>query len=195
MKIFLYILISFNLFFALDNVEWKILSENPVFIKVLKTDYPHCHAEIIIHEPIDNILKVIEDVNNYKFFFDSIELSVKNDDEQVRLGIDMPFPFTDRDYTVKFSRSIDNNDISYLYHPIVTDNFPLDDNYIRLTEARGGWVLSKIDDRKTLVIYKWNGDMKGDFPQWAYSTAWIKQGNEIMLNLDKEVKKRNSLND
>ena len=37
--------------------------------------------------------------------------------------------------------------------------------------------------------------MRGDFPQWAYTRAWIKQGNEIMLNLEEEVKRRNSLND
>ena len=174
-------------------MNWEVLSEEPVFIKVLKSDYPNCQAEIVIDESIDNILKVIEDVDNYKLFFDSIEVSVKNDEGHVRLGIDMPFPFTNRDYTVKFSRSVDSNEISYLYNPIVTDNFPLDDNYIRLIEARGGWVLSKINDRKTLVVYKWNGDMRGDFPKWAYSTAWVKQGNEIMLNLEKEVKRRNNL--
>ena len=174
-------------------MNWEVLSEEPVFIKVLKSDYPNCQAEIVIDESIDNILKVIEDVNNYKLFFDSIEVSVKNDEGHVRLGIDMPFPFTNRDYTVKFSRSASSSEISYLYNPIVTDNFPIDDDYIRLIEARGGWVLSKINDRKTLVVYKWNGDMRGDFPKWAYSTAWVKQGNEIMLNLEKEVKRRNNL--
>lgn len=193
MKIHISILLCLNLFFASGNMNWEVLSEEPVFIKVLKSDYPNCQAEIVIDESIDNILKVIEDVNNYKLFFDSIEVSVKNDEGHVRLGIDMPFPFTNRDYTVKFSRSVDSNEISYLYNPIVTDNFPIDDDYIRLIEARGGWVLSKINDRKTLVVYKWNGDMRGDFPKWAYSTAWVKQGNEIMLNLEKEVKRRNNL--
>ena len=37
--------------------------------------------------------------------------------------------------------------------------------------------------------------MRGDFPKWAYTKAWIKQGNEIMLNLEREVKRRNNLND
>ena len=55
--------------------------------------------------------------------------------------------------------------------------------------------VSKIEDKKTLVIYNWNGDMRGDFPQWAYTKAWTKQGNEIILNLKEEVKRRNNLND
>tara|TARA_Y100001970_G_scaffold134911_2_gene166062 strand:+ start:60444 stop:61031 length:588 start_codon:yes stop_codon:yes gene_type:complete len=195
MKIFLYILISFNFLISSNESDWNILSEEPVLIKVMETHYPHCQAEIIIHETIDNILKVIEDVNSYKLFFDSIVISDMNANGEVRLGIDMPFPFSDRDYTVKFNRLEGDNIISYLYNPIVSENFPLDDNYIRLTEARGGWILTKIKDNKTLVTYKWNGDMRGDFPKWAYSRAWVKQGNEIMLNLKNEVKRRNKSND
>ena len=38
----------------------------------------------------------------------------------------------------------------------------------------------------------WNGDMRGDFPNWAYNRSWVKQGNEIMLDLRDEIKKRNS---
>ena len=189
----LYILIIFS--YLLPSNNWEVISEKPILIKVFRGDYPNCQAEIIIDESIDDILTVIEDVNNYKLFFDSIVISIKNDEEQVRLGIDMPFPFSDRDYTVKFNRLVNGDEISYLYNPIVTDNFPLEDNYIRLIEARGGWVLSKINDKKTLVVYKWNGDMRGDFPKWGYSQAWKKQGNEIMLNLEQEVKRRVNSND
>ena len=50
---------------------------------------------------------------------------------------------------------------------------------------------SKIPEENGIrVIYKWNGDMKGNFPNWAYQKAWLTQGNEIMLNLRKEVNKR-----
>ena len=162
---------------------------------MLKSDYPHCHAELIIDESINDILRVIEDVNNYKLFFDSINISDINDKREVRLGIDMPFPFSNRDYTVKFNRLDGKNKVSYLYDSIISDDFPEDRSYIRLIHARGGWILSKIEDKKTLVVYKWNGDIRGNFPQWAYTKAWIRQGNEIILNLEQEVKRRNNLND
>ena len=41
-------------------------------------------------------------------------------------------------------------------------------------------------------MYDWNGDMRGNFPNWAYSQAWIRQGREIMLDLREEINKRNS---
>ena len=195
MKKYFIILLILNFLWSSDNIVWEVLTEQPVFIKVLKSNYPHCHAELVIDESIDNILKVIQDVNSYKVFFDSIDISDINDKGEVRLGIDMPFPFSNRDYTVKFNRLDERNKISYLYDSIITDDFPEDKNYIRLIYAKGGWILSKIEDKKTLVIYNWNGDMRGDFPQWGYTKAWTKQGNEIMLNLEEEVKRRNNLND
>ena len=57
---------------------------------------------------------------------------------------------------------------------IITGDFPEDKDYIRLLHARGGWILSKIVDKKTLVVDRWNGDMRGDFPKWAYTKAWTK---------------------
>ena len=45
----------------------------------------------ILKNSIENVLDVIEDVNNYKLFFDSIVISTRNSYDQVRWGIDMPF--------------------------------------------------------------------------------------------------------
>ena len=192
---YFFIIFILNILIASDSMTWEILNEKPILIKVLRSDYPHCEAELIIDESIEAVLNIIKDVNHYKLFFDSINISDMNEEGEVRLGIDMPFPFSNRDYTVKFNRLEEENKISYLYSPIVTNDFPEDKNYIRLVDATGGWILSKQEDNKTLVVYAWNGDMRGDFPKWAYASAWVKQGNEIMLNLEKEVKRRNNLND
>jgi len=176
-----------------DENKWETLQDNPVLIKVLKEDYPKCSTQIIIDSSVENILDVIEDVSNYKIFFDSIVISDINDNDQVRLGIDMPFPFSSRDYTVKFNRNESATEVNYLYKSIVSKDFKEDKNYVRLTDAKGGWTISKIsNDEGILVTYTWNGDMRGDFPSWAYTRAWIKQGNEIMLNLKTEVNKRNN---
>ena len=171
--------------------EWKIMQEGNIWIGVIESEYPKCKAEIFIDEPLDAILNVIDDVSNYKYFFDSIIISDINNNNEVRLAIDMPLLFTDRDYTVKFHKIEDSNSIKYLYDAVVSDSYPEQRSFVRLKNAQGGWVLTSLDLNKTQVEYYWNGDMGGNFPDWAYSKAWIKQGNEIMSNLKKEVKKRN----
>ena len=178
--------------FLFSNTNWEVLRDKDVLIKAFIGDYPHCRAELLINYPMDRVLDVIEDVGNYKSFFSSIVISDINEFNEVRLAINMPFPFTDRDYTVKFKRLEDNNSISYLYEPIITQSFPEDRKYIRLIDARGGWTLVSIDNNSTLVMYDWNGDMRGNFPSWAYNKAWIRQGSEIMLDLREEINKRNA---
>ena len=170
--------------------EWQVIQDSDIWIGVVKSDYPECKAEILIAEPLDAILNVIEDVSNYKYFFDSIVISDINNNNEVRLAIDMPLLFTDRDYTVKFHKIEDSNSIKYLYDAVVSDSYPEQRSFVRLKNAQGGWVLTSLDLNKTQVEYYWNGDMDGNFPDWAYSKAWIKQGNEIMSNLKNEVKKR-----
>ena len=59
-----------------------------------------------------------------------------------------------------------------------------------MINAQGGWYINYVDSIHTKVIYRWNGEMLGNFPDWAYTKAWIKQGNEIMSNLNQEVKRR-----
>ena len=187
----LIILIIINCF-LFSNSNWEVLNKEEVLIKVLKSDYPHCEAELIINHSIDRVLDVVEDIENYKLFFKSVVISDANKQDEVRLAINMPFPFTDRDYTIKFRRLETDSTVSYLYNPIVTEDFPEDKQYVRLIDARGGWTLLRLDNQKTLVTYAWNGDMRGDFPNWAYRKSWTKQGNEIMLDLRKEINKRNS---
>ena len=186
-----YIIALFLNCFLFADINWKILKDKEILIKVFKEDYPQCRAEITINHPIDVVLDVIEDVENYKYFFTSIVISDINDSNDVRLAINMPFPFSDRDYTVKFKPVKDDGKVSYLYEPIITEEFPESKDYIRLVDARGGWTLISLDNKNTLVRYEWNGDMRGDFPKWAYSQAWVRQGTEIMLDLKKEINKRN----
>ena len=186
------ILFSFISFlFCVDILEtWHILQKDSIYIKYKYDKFPICSASISIDENINNVLAVVEDIKNYKIFFDSIIISEINDNDEVRLAIDMPFPFSNRDYTVKFSKIKDNLDINFLYHPVNSNFYPQDKDFIRLINAQGGWYINYIDSLHTDVKYIWNGEMLGNFPEWAYNKAWIKQGNEIMSNLYDEVKKR-----
>ena len=52
-----------------------------------------------------------------------------------------------------------------------------------LINAKGKWRLSPIDNNLIQVSYLWNGELRGDFPSWSLSKAWIKHANEVLGNL------------
>ncbi|MBT6870912.1 MAG: hypothetical protein HOA66_05605, partial [Candidatus Marinimicrobia bacterium] len=63
----------------------------------------------------------------------------------------------------------------------------VDKDYIRLIHAAGGWILRPIDEYTTELTYMWNGELLGDFPNWALTRAWIEQGNEVMTWIEEAL--------
>ena len=49
-----------------------------------------------------------------------------------------------------------------------------------MPNAAGEWYLRVVDNSSTEVSYTWNGELAGDFPDWALTRAWSKQGNEML---------------
>ena len=92
-----------------------------------------------------------------------------------------------------FSKINDGSNVRFLYKPVVSDYFPEEKHFVRLINAQGGWYINYIDSIHTNVKYRWNGEMLGNFPSQLYNRAWIKQGNEIMSNLNQEVKRRKKI--
>ncbi|MAZ60684.1 MAG: hypothetical protein CMG50_00715 [Candidatus Marinimicrobia bacterium] len=174
-----------------DFDSWNVLQNDNIWIGNFEDDFPWCKAKIILPFSIEYILPVIEDVNNYHEMLHSVIFSTKDKNNIAHIRIDYPFPFTDREYIVKFERLIDNKDVVYAFATNPSLNKTTDPNYIRLVNAKGEWRLSPIKENVTEVSYLWNGELRGDFPDWALSKAWVKHGNEVLDNLADKLKENN----
>ena len=176
-----------------DFDSWNVLQNDNIWIGNFEDDFPWCKAKIILPFSIEDILPVIEDVNNYHEMLHSVVFSTKDKNNIAHIRIDYPFPFTDREYIVKFERLIDNKDVVYAFSTNPDLNKTTDPNYIRLVNAKGEWRMSPIKDNVTEVSYLWNGELRGDFPDWALSKAWVKHGNEVLDNLADKLKENNEM--
>ena len=174
-----------------DFEDWNILQDSDIQIGYVEKKFPWCKASINLPYKVDEILVVIENVNDYKKMLNSVIYSTKNDDDVAHIRINYPFPFTDREYIVKFVKILDGNDIVYAFETNEELNKSIDSDYIRLINAKGEWRLSPISDNLTKVSYTWNGELRGDFPSWSLTKAWTKHGNEVLGNLRDKLKDNN----
>ena len=161
--------------------DWEVLQSESVVIEWQDYDgFPFCKASKKISAPMEEITKLLEDKENYHQIFDRIEYSKLLSPEIVHIKLDMPFPFSGRDYIVLYSQHQIENDLYYRFE--ATNQIPIsvDQNYVRLTHAAGGWILHPINEHTTELTYMWNGELLGDFPDWALTRAWVEQGNEVM---------------
>ena len=177
----------------LHNVEnWNVLQDKEIWIGWAEEgDVPWCKAQTTFPFPMDKIAEILEDKTNYPNVFKRIEETTILEPEIVHIMLDMPFPITSRDYIVKYTTHLTGNDLLYQFRAVNHEKASPTKSYIRLVNAAGEWRLSPVNNNETKVIYTWNGELLGDFPDWALPRAWKTQGNEVLNWLleatDKEI--------
>jgi hypothetical protein len=174
-----------------DNLEnWEILMDDKIWIGWERSgEFDWCQAKSILDAPISDIRRIIEDKKNYPNIFKRIETTKIITDEIVYIALDMPFPFASRDYVVKYIQEQVGDEFIYRFHAVIHPEVPLHSKHVRLIHASGGWRLKSLDSTKTEIIYTWNGELLGDFPNWALTRAWKQQGLEVMSWLEEAVEK------
>ena len=170
-----------------DHSNWNIIQNDEIWIGW--TDYRDlqwCRAKSTLNAPMEKISTIIEDKANYPAVFKRVESATIITDEIVHIVLDMPFPFYGRDYIVSYTQYEENGDSIYRFQSVKNSGIPVHEDYVRLIHAAGEWRLHSLDTENTVVTYTWNGELLGDFPDWALTRAWRTQGDEV-LNWLKEA--------
>jgi len=186
-KLFAVLGLALNLLFSLDlhGIEtmtgWENLQSGAVSISWCTYDnFPISRAETVLNHSIDRISMAIQDLDHYPDIFDRVTKTNRLDTDVVQIVLDMPFPFDGRDYIVKYN--IENLDDHWVFVFTAVDHPKgiLDPDHVRLPNAAGIWILTALEPNKTKVIYAWNGELLGNFPDFGLTRAWVTQGNEVL---------------
>ncbi len=186
-KLFAVLALALNQLFSLDlhGIEtmtgWENLQSGAVSISWCTYDnFPISKAETVLNHSIDRISMAIQDLDHYPDIFDRVTKTNRLDTDVVQIVLDMPFPFDGRDYIVKYN--IENLDDHWVFVFTAVDHPKgiLDPDHVRLPNAAGIWILTALEPNKTKVIYAWNGELLGNFPDFGLTRAWVTQGNEVL---------------
>ena len=161
--------------------EWEIIQETDVNLKwTNQNGFPVVRATAKMPFPIDSISKIIEDVKNYPNVFRRIHEIQILDKNIIHIMLDMPFLLSDRDYVIQYSKNKSKATWKFSFNAIDHERAPVIEKYVRLINAFGEWELRRTNENETLLVYTWNGELLGDFPEFALKRAWKTQGNEII---------------
>ena len=166
-------------FESIDN--WIVLQNNATWIGWTNhSGFPVCQTRANLPYPMKRISNIIEDIENYPNVFKRITTAKKLDDNIAHLMLDMPFPFSGRDYIIQFVKDKSETDWVFSFKAVTHVDTPPNERFVRLINAAGIWLIKPISNNETAVTYTWNGELLGDFPSWALPKAWKTQGNEII---------------
>ena len=164
-----------------DSKDWEFIQEGDINLKwTTFQGYPICKMSTLLPYSIDSISKIIEDVEHYPNIFKRIHNVQIIEKNIVRIMLDMPLFLSNRDYVIKYKKNKKMTKWEFSFNAVTHKNAPIDKNYVRLLNAAGKWELSPKKKNETLLSYTWNGELLGDFPDFALQRAWKTQGNEII---------------
>ena len=171
--------INFN---DVDSIKnWNVLQNKKIQIKwVNHRDFPICQTSSTLPFSMKSISNIIEDVENYPKVFKRIYKVNILEEDVVHIMLDMPLFLSNRDYIIKYKKNKSSDGWEFSFNAVKHHNAPETKDHIRLINAAGLWKIIPIDTNKTSIIYTWNGELLGGFPEFAFERAWKTQGNEII---------------
>ena len=180
--------VMFSIIYAeikLDSIEsvtdWSIIQKNEIKIRWTTYDgYPICQTTSVLPFSIESISSIIEDVSNYPKVFKRIHKTNILEKDIIHIMLNMPFLLSDRDYVIKYKKNKTPDNWEFSFRAVKHIKAPLEKDHVRLVNAAGKWKLISKSDNQTSVSYTWNGELLGDFPNFALERAWKTQGNEII---------------
>ena len=186
-KLFAVLGLSLSQLFSLDlhGIEtmtgWENLQSGAISISWCTYDnFPISRAETVLNHSIDRISMAIQDLDHYPDIFDRVTKTNRLETDVVQIVLDMPFPFDGRDYIVKYNiENLDDRWV-FVFTTVAHPKGILNPDHVRLPNAAGIWILTALEPNKTKVIYAWNGELLGNFPDFGLTRAWVTQGNEVL---------------
>jgi hypothetical protein len=168
--------------------HWETLQTDDIKVSwKMVQGFPISRAETIFYHPIQNVALLVQDLDHYPDIFDRVTSTNRLEENIVQIVLDMPFPFDGRDYIVQYTIETQNNNWIFSYSSIEHPNGILETNHVRLPNAAGIWILTKLNESQTKIVYAWNGELLGNFPNFGLTRAWVVQGTEVLNWLDKSL--------
>ena len=145
-----------------------------------------------INASSDILYNIILDVENYPKWIEDIDYAQKlyHKDDQIGMyyRLSLPWPIKDRDLAM-VSNITRNADSSILFElGGKTDLITLNNEFIRITNIHGSWLIKPLDKNRCEVNYRFLADPEGSLPAWVVNLFIVDGPFKTMQNLEQYSK-------
>ena len=173
--------------------EWELKKDKEgiaIYTRsVENTNINEFRANTKISSSAETIFNIILDVENYTKWIEDVNYSEKLYQEENRIGmyyqLGLPWPIQDRDIAL-ISVFETLPDSSILFQ--LTNNSSIkeeDEDFIRIKEIRGHWLIKPIDKQNCDVTYQFLADPEGSLPGWVVNLFVVDGPFKTLQNLEK----------
>ncbi len=162
-----------------NNIKvWTYQDEkNPVF---------QYKAETSFDVPLEKAASLVLDVENavkWVPYMGSVKILSRDDKKgefTLYMVLDFPFPLKDRDLVVQGKMRKDAQGIISIQNKAIQKGYPLNPNYVRLTDYEGDWTFQRLGNKKVKVSTYGYANPEGSIPL-SFVNMFVQQQPYQML--------------
>ena len=162
-----------------NNIKvWTYQDEkNPVF---------QYKAETSFDVPLEKAVSLVLDVENavkWVPYMGSVKILSRDDKKgefTLYMVLDFPFPLKDRDLVVQGKMRKDAQGIISIQNKAIQKGYPLNPNYVRLTDYEGDWTFQRLGNKKVKVSTYGYANPEGSIPL-SFVNMFVQQQPYQML--------------
>ena len=157
---------------------------NPVFLY---------KAETTFDVPIEHSVSLILDIDKaiqWVPYMGSIKLLSRDDQKgefTLYMVLDFPSPLKDRDLVVQGKMIKEANGQITIKNKAIQKGYPLQADYVRLTNYEGDWTFTKLGDRKVKVSTYGYADPEGSIPLTFVNMFVQQQPYQMLQRMKKQL--------
>lgn len=181
---------------AFAGTDWELLQSGKGDVDIYKRQLagdkdPEIKGVGTISAPPEQVLAVLTDLDRYAKLLPhlkKVELLKSGADEFFAyFYFDLPWPTSDRDYTVHYKWKKKGD--SYLVTCVDANYWRPDipKGVVRIENIRCSWLLEPTSDGKTKATYIFLADYGGDLPEFVKKDAWVGEPMELFKALRKTL--------
>ncbi|WP_180123791.1 START domain-containing protein [Acinetobacter sp. YH12097] len=152
-------------------------AQNPVFQYKAETSF-----DVPIEKAVTLILDV-ENAVNWVPYMGSVKVLSRDDQKgefSLYMVLDFPFPLKDRDLVVQGKMRKDAQGIISIQNKAVKKGYPINPNYVRLTDYEGDWTFQRLGNQKVKVSTYGYANPEGSIPL-SFVNMFVQQQPYQML--------------
>lgn len=160
--------------------------ENPVFLYKAETTYT---------APVENAVSLILNVEHavqWVPYMGSIKILSRDDkkgDFTLYMVLDFPFPLKDRDLIVQGKMIKEANGQITIKNKAIQSGYPLNPDYVRLTDYQGDWTFQKLANNKVKVSTYGYANPEGSIPLTFVNMFVQQQSYQMLQKMKTELAK------
>jgi hypothetical protein len=151
-----------------DNVKVYVKSTDTTSLKLFK-------AEMTVKSSLDLVFETILDGDklkdwNYKTLDSKLLAKTADDEYLLWMALDLPWPIRNRDVVISCKILERTDDVIKIDISAASDRYPESDDYYRITQFEGYWLLERQGDN-VRVVQQMFGDPGGSIPNWIVNST------------------------